>query len=181
MPESETGTGTGPDGLTPEYAAWLDRVTATFEAVSYTCRVRLGDRVAGEAVALRVATGLVGRPAVFRHWGLPYSGRIAKLAEAGIADARAGRLVPRGSWSTFRHALTEVPADHQETLVLTCVEGLGDEELAQAWGCGAEAARARRAATIEHLQELAAGHGDPGPATVTTRPGTVPGTDATRR
>ena len=157
--------GNGPEpGLTPEYAEWLDRVTATFEAVSYTCRVRLGDRVAAEAVALRVATGLVARPAVFRHWGLPYSGRIAKLAEDGIADATHGRLVPRGSWAGFRQALGRVPPEHQSTLVLTCVEGHTDDQLADVWGCDAAAAGVRRARTITHMRELALGHGDGGPA-----------------
>lgn len=150
-------------GLTPEYAEWLDRVTATFDAVSYTCRVRLKNRAAAEAVALRVATGLVARPAVFRHWGLPYSGRIAKLAEDGIADALGGRLTPRGSWEGLRRALTLVPVEHQATLVLTCVEGLADEQLAEAWGCDAPTAGARRAGTLAHMRELAVGHGDTGP------------------
>lgn len=158
---------TGAPQLLPSYAEWLDRVTATFEAVSYTCRVRLGDAVAAEAVALRVAAGLVSRPAVFRHWGLPYSGRIAKLAEDGIAQARAGRPAARGSWEVFRRALTQVPPEHQTTFVLTCVEGYSDEVLATTWGCDAEAAGARRATTIAYMKGLAAGHGaeppDPSP------------------
>jgi len=150
--------------LLPDYAEWLDRVIATVEAVSYTCRVRLGGgpeaAVAAEAVALRVATGLVARPAVFRHWGLPYSGRIAKLAEAGIADARAGRAVGAGSWPVFRAALAAVPAEHQVCLVATCVEGLADEALAEVWGCDAAAAGARRAETLAHMKELAVRCGD---------------------
>ena len=158
---STEGTPATP-GLTPGYAEWLDRVTATYQAVSYTCRVRLGARVAAEAVALRVATGLVSRPAVFRHWGLPYSGRIAKLAEDGIADATQGRLVPRGSWTGFRRALTLVSDEHQRTLVLTCVEGHTDDQLADTWGCDAATAGARRARTIAHMRELAVGHGDHG-------------------
>ncbi len=157
--------------LAPEYVEWLDRVTATFEAVFYTCRVRLGDRVAAEAVALRVATGLVSRPAVFRHWGLPYSGRIAKLAEDGIADALGGRMVPRGSWTAFRQALTLVSAEHQTTFVLTCVQGHTDDQLAEAWGCDVETAGARRARTLALMRELATGHGDtgsPAPTATTT-------------
>jgi len=145
--------------LTPEYAEWLDRLTATVEAVSYTCRVRLGNRAAGEAVALTVAAGLVSRPAVFRHWGLPYSGRIAKLAEGGIADVLAGRLTCRGTWAQVRHALTELSPEHQVTLVLTCVEGHSDARLAEEWACDAEAAGARRARTLAYLKELAADHG----------------------
>ena len=155
-------THTDPE-LTPEYAAWLDRVTATFDAVSYTCRVRLRDPEAAAAVALRVATGLVSRPAVFRHWGLPYSGRIAKLAEDGIADAAAGRLAPHGSWAGFRAALGEVTPEHQETLVLACGEGLDTDALAAHWACGVDEATTRRAGTIAHLKELAVHHGDSGP------------------
>jgi hypothetical protein len=150
--------------LLPDYAEWLERVSATVAAVSYTCRVRLGGgpeaAVAGEAVALRVATGLVARPAVFRHWGLPYSGRIAKLAEAGLADAAAGHAVGRGSWRVFHAALAAVPPEHQETLVATCVEGLGDDDLAAAWGCDPATAGARRAATLAHMKELAVRCGD---------------------
>ena len=149
--------------LTPEYAAWLDRVTATFDAVSYTCRIRMRDPEAARAVALRVATGLVSRPAVFRHWGLPYSGRIAKLAEDGIADAAAGRLVPRGSWADFRAALLDVTPEDQDTVVLACVEGLDADALAAHWACGVDEAAARRAGTIAHLKELAVRHGDGGP------------------
>lgn len=146
--------------LLPDYAEWLARVIATVEAVSYTCRVRLGDAVAGDAVALRVATGLVARPAVFRHWGLPYSGRIAKLAEAGIADARAGQAVGAGSWPLFRAELAAVPAEHQVCLVATCVEGFADDELARTWGCDAATAAARRAATLTHMRDLALRCGD---------------------
>jgi hypothetical protein len=150
--------------LLPDYAAWLERVVATVEAVSYTCRVRLGGgpdaAVAGEAIALRVATGLLARPAVFRHWGLPYSGRIAKLAEAGIADARTGRAVGAGSWPLLHAALASVPHEHQVCFVATCVEGLGDDELVAAWGCDAAAAGTRRARTLAHMKDLALRCGD---------------------
>ena len=147
------------DGLVPEYAQWLDRVTATYEAVSYTCRVRLGDAVAGEAVAVRVATGLVARPAVFRHWGLPFSGRIAKLAEDAIADTVSGRARDSGDWPGFRHALASVPVQEQTTFVLTCIEGLGDEQVAQRCGCDAETAGRRRANVLDHMRALAVGYG----------------------
>lgn len=145
--------------LVPDYAAWLDRLTATYEAVSYTCRVRLGDAVAGEAVALRVATGLVARPGVFRHWGLPYSGRIAKLAEGGIADAAAGRPVCSGSWARFRASLVAVPVDFQSEVILTCVDGLGDEQLALRWRCTPADAARRRERVHACLRALAEEHG----------------------
>jgi DNA-directed RNA polymerase specialized sigma24 family protein len=145
--------------LVPEYARWLDRLTATYEAVAYTCRVRLGDRATADAVAVRVAAGLIARPAVFRHWGLPYSGRIARLAEDAIADARAGRLGPSGSWPALRHALAEVPSEVQTTFVLTCVDGLADEEVATHCGCDPTTAGRRRAAALDHVRALAGEHG----------------------
>jgi DNA-directed RNA polymerase specialized sigma24 family protein len=152
----------GAAGLVPEYAEWLDRVTATYEAVSYTCRVRLGDAAAGRVVALRVATGLVARPAVFRHWGLPFSGRIAKLAEDAIADVLAGRAGSGGDWGAFRLALAEVSTETQMTFVLTCVEGLADEQVAGRCGCDDATARRRRASTLELMRGLAAEHAGSG-------------------
>jgi hypothetical protein len=154
--------------LLPEYAEWLDRLTATFDAVSYTCRVRIGDARVAEAVALRVATGLVARPAVFRHWGLPYSGRIAKLAEDGIALADAGLPVCSGSWPDFRRALQALAPGLQADMVATCVEGHGDEALAELWACEPADVAVRRAALLAHLRELAVAHG----AVATEKPAT---------
>ncbi|WP_157647896.1 hypothetical protein [Actinomycetospora chiangmaiensis] len=151
------------DDLVPEYAAWIDRVTATYEAVSYTCRVRLGDPEAAAGVAVRVAGGLVARPGVFRYWGLPYSGRIAKLAEAGIADAQAGRTC-RASFGPLRGALTDLPRALQTDFVLCCVEGVDDDELAARSRCDVPTAARRRAAVLQHMSELATRHvGDPTP------------------
>ena len=107
-----------------------------------------------------MAIGLVARPAVFRHWGLPYSGRIAKLAEDGIVEVREGRLPRGGSWPGFRSALAGVPVEHQATIVLTCVEGWSDAELAAEWGCDTVAAGARRARTLAHLKDLVDSHRD---------------------
>ncbi|MDN5856734.1 MAG: hypothetical protein L0K86_28635, partial [Actinomycetia bacterium] len=59
--------------LVAEYAAWLDRVRATYEAVRYTCAHRLADPALAEQVSVQVVAGMVARPAVFRYFGLPYS------------------------------------------------------------------------------------------------------------
>lgn len=155
--------------LLPEYEDWLDRLTATFDAVSYTCRVRLGDARVAEAVALRVATGLVARPAVFRHWGLPYSGRIGKLAEDGIALAEEGRSVCSGSWPDFRRALEALTPGLQADMVATCVEGYGDEQLAALWACDLPTVARRRAALQERMRELALAHGATATATTTEK------------
>ncbi|GLZ56208.1 hypothetical protein [Actinomycetospora sp. NBRC 106378] len=149
------------DDLVPAYAEWIDRVTATYEAVSYTCRVRLGDPAVAEGVAVHVAGGLVARPGVFRYWGLPYSGRIAKLAEAGIEDALAGRA-RRGSFGALRDDLTDLPPALQTVFVLCCVEGVDDDELAAACACDVPDAAQRRATVLRHMSELAVRHvGDP--------------------
>ena len=160
-------SGSAAAGMLPAYAEWLERVTATVEAVSYTCRVRLGDAVVGEAIAVRVAAGLIDRPAVFRHWGLPYSGRIAKLAEDAIDDAVQGLLGATPPWSQLLEALVRVPPHHQRTLVLTCVEGCSDEELAAELCCDAVAAGQHRARAMDHLRGLAATFRPPPRARIT--------------
>jgi hypothetical protein len=109
--------------LLPEYAGWLDRVRATYEAVCYTCAHRLRDPRLAEQVSVQVIAGMVARPGVFRYFGLPYSGRIARLAEARLAEADAGRLATVCSWAELRDALGAVPPRHQEVLVATCVRG----------------------------------------------------------
>jgi hypothetical protein len=129
--------------LLPEYAHWLDRVRATYEAVCYTVGHRLGDPRLAEQVSVQVVAGMIARPGVFRYSGLPYSGRIARLAEARIAEADEGRLATVCTWAQLRESLAAVPPDHQEVLVATCVHGR-------------PAAESARAATLAYLREVAA-------------------------
>jgi hypothetical protein len=142
--------------LLPEYRGWLDRVAATYSAVAYTCAHRLGDRELGAAVGARVVAGLLARPTVFQYFGLPYSGRIAHLAEDLIARAAAGGLSAVDGWPELSTRLGGVPAEHQRVLVLTCVQGCDDAELAAALGCAQDEARRRRAGTLTHFRELVA-------------------------
>jgi hypothetical protein len=127
----------------PEYAHWLERVRATYEAVAYTVGHRLGNPRLGEQVSVQVVAGMVARPGVFRYSGLPYSGRIARLAEARIAEARAGTLARVCTWTELREALAAVPPVHQHVVVTTCVHGRPADE-------------AEWEATVGYLRTLAA-------------------------
>ncbi|GLZ48879.1 hypothetical protein Acsp06_50640 [Actinomycetospora sp. NBRC 106375] len=141
-----------PEATTP-FAEWVRRVATTHDAVAYTCRVRLGDAAAGEAVAAHVVAGLVARPAVFRYWGLPFSGRIARLAEEAIAAVGTGTLSPP-PWPALRRELEALPADVQQVLVWICVDGWSDAELAAALGCGESEAGVHRERTVARLRAL---------------------------
>ncbi|MDT7711474.1 MAG: hypothetical protein QOG46_163, partial [Pseudonocardiales bacterium] len=117
---------------------------------------RLGNRRLAEQVGTQVLAGLLAKPKVFRYFGLPYSGRIARLAEARLSEAREGRLADAGSWPDLLRGLTGLPLEHQEVLVLTCVRGDDDGQLASNLGCDAHTARLRQRSTMEYLRRLAA-------------------------
>jgi DNA-directed RNA polymerase specialized sigma24 family protein len=142
--------------LLPEYEAWMERVCATYDAITYTCHHRLGNRRLAEQVSVQVLAGLLAKPRVFRYFGLPYSGRIARLAESRIAEAQEGRLADVGSWQELLQKLTKLPLEHQEVFVLTCVRGDDDGQLASKLGCDTHTARLRRHSTMEFMRELAA-------------------------
>ncbi|HVL82831.1 MAG TPA: hypothetical protein VM367_00845 [Pseudonocardia sp.] len=151
-------TGTEPDSaaIAAEFAQWLDRVRATYEAVEFTVSHRLADPGLAPQVAVQVAAGLVSRPMVFRFQGLPYSGRIARLAETRIAEADAGVLARVCGWTELRARLEELPDHHRHVLVRACVRGEDTETLAAALACDEAAATARRAATLAFMHEIAA-------------------------
>jgi hypothetical protein len=143
-----------PDELASEWDAWRERVRATYEAVEYTCAHRLADATLAGPVAVQVVAGLIARPQVFRYFGLPYSGRIAKLAEARLAEAAAGELATVCGWAQLSEQLDAVPQAHREALVVTCVRGDDDAALAAVWGCDEAAAAAGHAAMLAFLREL---------------------------
>src|SRR5437868_9385881 len=122
----------------------MERVCATYDAITYTCHHRLGgNRRLAEQVSVQVLAGLLAKPNVFRYFGLPYSGRIARLAEARLAEAREGRLADVGNWPELLRGLTRLSLEHQEVFVLTCVRGDDDGQLASNLGCDAHTARLR--------------------------------------
>ncbi len=137
-----------------EFAGWLDRVRATFEAVEYTCAHRLTDPALAEQVSVQVVAGMVARPAVFRYFGLPYSGRIARLAEARIAEAEAGELATVCRWTELRDRLAELAPEHREVLVVTCLRGGDVEELAAVLSCDEATAESRHEAMLTYVGEL---------------------------
>jgi hypothetical protein len=141
--------------LLPDYSEWLDRVGSTYESVSFCCLHRLRDRTLAQAIGLRVVAGLVERPTIFQFSGLPYSGRIGNLAERWIAEAKAGRLEPMGSWPEFRGELSAVAVSYQETFIAVCVWGRQDADLAVALGCTERAAREGREIMLAHFEGLA--------------------------
>jgi len=150
-----TSVETGPDALATEYSEWLERVRATYEAVKYTCSHRLNDPALAGSVAVQVAAGMVSRPSVFRYFGLPYSGRIARLAEARIAEADAGELAEVCAWAELRERLEQMPIPHREALVVTCVRGGDVEALAATLGCDESAAEVGHEAMLAFMHELA--------------------------
>lgn len=157
-----TGTGPVADG---DFDAWLERVRSTHRAVAYTCSYRLHDPELGARVAVQVTAALVARPSVFRYSGLPFSGRIARLAEGLLADAAAGALGTGCDWPELEARLCALPAAHRDVLVLTCVHGADDAALAAELGCDDTAAAARRRSTLDHMRRVAApglpGRADP--------------------
>jgi DNA-directed RNA polymerase specialized sigma24 family protein len=151
-----------------EFDEWLDRVRATFESVRFTCTHRLADPTLAEQVSVQVVAGMVGRPAVFRYFGLPYSGRIAKLAEARIAEADAGELATVCRWTVLRDRLAALPPEHREALVVTCLRGGDVEELAAVLSCDSATAEYRHEAMLTCVGEL-------------VRPGLAPAPDPDAR
>ncbi|GAA4846758.1 hypothetical protein ACFQ34_32515 [Pseudonocardia benzenivorans] len=137
------------------YRDWIARVTSTYEAIHYTCAHRLNEPSLAGQVAVQVVAGLIARPMVFRYFGLPYSGRIATLAEGYIADAEAGNLTLVGEWPRLYARLREVPAEHQEVFVGVCVAGDDLAGLAERLGCDEREAAPRRTATLELMRDLA--------------------------
>lgn len=145
-----------PEGaeFAPEFDEWLDRLGALFEAVRFTCTHRLADPSLAEQVGVQVVAGMVARPAVFRYFGLPFSGRIAKLAEGLIAVADAGELVSVCGWPELRDRVGGLPAEHRAAFVVTCLRGGDVEELAAVLSCDGAAAEYRHEAMLADLGEL---------------------------
>lgn len=159
---------TDTDELAREFAHWFERVRATFEAVQYTCAHRLADPALAEQVGVQVVAGMIARPGVFRYFGLPFSGRIARLAEARIAEADAGDLATVCGWAELRDRVLAMPREHGDVLVVTCVRGGDVEELAAALCCDRTVAESRHEAMLAFVGEL-------------VRPGLAPAPDPDER
>jgi hypothetical protein len=134
--------------LQPEYEQWLERLASTHRALIYTCRHRLGSQSLAEQVSVQVVAGLLARPKIFRYFGLPFSGRIARFAEQRIAEAKAGRLRCGCNWGSLWFQLHELSREQQCVFVGICVEGHSDAELAGLLQCTEAAAKDRREQTL---------------------------------
>lgn len=140
--------------LLPGYEEWLERLSATYEAVAYCCFHRLKDRASAERVSVEVVAEMLARPKVFQYFGLPFSGQIGRLTEPRISRARQGDVGSGASWQQLRVGLLEVPLEQQGAFVLTCIEGCSDAEIAAALGCDEETAKRRRESMTGLLQGL---------------------------
>lgn len=145
--------------LLPGYEEWLERLSATYRSVAYCCSHRLRDRALAEGVSVEVVAEMLARPKVFRYFGLPFSGQIARLAEPRIAQLQREKQQGKAGedakeWQKLFSHLLGVPREHQEVFALAYVEGYPDTEIAAALGCSEDTARQRREDMIHLLQEL---------------------------
>lgn len=140
-----------------EFTEWVQRLRSTHRAVAFTCKHRLSEPAHAEPLAVRVVAGLLARPTVFRYFGLPYSGRIASLAEGLIADAEAGNPPAPADWSELENRVLSMPDHHQNVLVSVCLNGDDVDALASKLGCGTEEAARRRTALITYMRDVVAG------------------------
>ena len=151
----EGATTESEQNLLPGYEEWLERLSATYGSVAHCCLYRLQDRAAAENVSMEVVAEMLARPKVFRFFGLPFSGQLAKMAEPRIAQVQQGVTVGGNmDWQEFLVRLRSVSKEHQEVFLLTCIEGYTDPEIALALGCDEDAAKLRRESTMGLLQEL---------------------------
>lgn len=145
--------------LLPGYEKWLERLSATYRSVAYCCFHRLQDRALAEGVSVEVVAEMLARPKVFRYFGLPFSGQIARLAEPRIArlqrESQQGKAGEDAKvWQRLFSRLRGVSQEHQEVFVLAYVEGYSDAEISAALECGEDAGRQRREDMAHLLQEL---------------------------
>ena len=139
-----------------EFGQWLQRLVSTYDAITYTCRYRVGDRELAREVGFRVLAGMIGSPQVFAHHGLPYSGRIGRLAEPLIAEARQGHLAvgPADQWPGVLHQLRQMPTDVRDVAVATWVLGHKGDALGAFLGCDRETAERRRQHALGWVRAL---------------------------
>lgn len=140
-----------------EFTEWVQRLRSTHRAVAFTCKHRLSEPEHAEPLAVRVVAGLLARPTVFRYFGLPFSGRIASLAEGLIADAEAGTPPAPAGWSDLESRVLSMPDHHQEVLVSVCLNGDDVNTLAGKLGCDTDEATRRRTALITYMRDVVAG------------------------
>ncbi|WP_132421208.1 hypothetical protein [Pseudonocardia endophytica] len=141
-----------------EFAEWVQRLRSTYRAVAFTCQHRLSEPAHAGPLAVRVVAGLLARPTVFRYFGLPFSGRIASLAENLIADAEAGNPPAPADWSALEDRVLSIPDHHRSVLVSVCLNGDDIDTLAAKLACGTDEATRRRTALVGYMRDVVAGN-----------------------
>jgi hypothetical protein len=132
------------DKMTPAYEEWLTRVSMTYAAVVNCCRYRLGNEIEAAEVGLAVVQGLFAKPKVFKYFGLPYSGRLARLAERKIAEIRTRPVASHAfasaapDWLSVLERLGSLSGPLQDVFTLSCVEGWEVSRVAGAMNCEAQ-------------------------------------------
>jgi hypothetical protein len=150
-------TGAAGSPADTEFAEWVYRLQCTYRAVAFTCRHRLSNPAHAESLAVWVVAGLLERPTVFRYFGLPFSGRIAALAENMLAEAEAGNPPAPADWSELENRVLSIPDHHRKVLISVCLNGDDIDTLAAKLGCDTEEAIRRRTALIGYMRDVVAG------------------------
>jgi hypothetical protein len=144
------------DPVDAHYQDWIVRLEALYESVSFCCWHRLGDREVADEISAQVVAGLVGKPKIFKYFGLPFSGRVARLTERGIADAQNGQMSAGRGWAPLVEAIRTAPTEHREVLVLAWLDERDDTALAAELGCDVETAQRRREESLQFWQGVSA-------------------------
>jgi DNA-directed RNA polymerase specialized sigma24 family protein len=79
---------------------------------------------------MHVLAGMLAKPSIFRYFGLPYSGRIAHLAEECIAAAKEGSLKSTAEWHEVATWLRQLPDNLRQLFALSCVLGFSQPKIA---------------------------------------------------
>ncbi|QTI68360.1 hypothetical protein [Gordonia polyisoprenivorans] len=150
--------------LAAEFESWVTRLEMTYRAVRYTCGHRLGDLDAGGRIAAQVVASMLARPKVFRYSGLPFSGRIARVAEPLLVAAATdpARFDPGSpsTWAQIEDGVRAMPQAARHAFIGLIVLDSGEEDLAASLGTTVTSLRSDHAAALEHLRTLT---GDVGP------------------
>ena len=144
------------DSVEALYQDWIVRLRALYESVSFCCWHRLGDRDTADEISAQVVAGLVGKPKVFKYFGLPFSGRVARLTERGIADAQHGELGAGRGWDPLEEAIRSAPVEQREVLVHAWLNELDGADLAIELRCDEETAARRQEESLRFWRDLAA-------------------------
>ena len=132
----------------------MERLRATAQSVAFCCLYKLGDRGKADAVGARVVAGLIGRPAIFRYSGLPYSGRVARHTERGIELALSGAPVGERGWGSLELDLRNVDLEHREMMVHAWINDRHDDELAMFLGCDSVESTQRKEQSLRFWETL---------------------------